>query len=154
MKLIPGFLLVSSILICLRLPAIAQISAKQCNETIKYENRNQSDPKPLVINEAIGDVTVQGGKPVNDLGPASGACLGIFTEKEHKLVATATTDREGRFKFNSVTPGEYRIVARYETFCIANIPLIITAKASPKHKRLTLHMRPVSLDECSYAEVN
>lgn len=153
MKLVLRLLLISPILLCLLSPTIAQRSAEQCNGAMKYENRNQSDPKPLVINEALGQAVLESGKPVSNLGPASGACLGIFTEKEHKLVATATTDRRGRFKFSDVLPGEYRLVVRYETFCVANVPIIITAKASLKDKRLILHMRPTSFDECSYGEV-
>src|SRR5262245_57756355 len=114
MNSILGFLTMLPVLFCPLLPAIPQISAEQCAARIKYENKNQADPKSLVVNAVLGQVVLEGGNPVSDLGPATGACLGIFTEKKHKLIASATTDSEGHFKFKDIFPGEYRLVVLYD----------------------------------------
>lgn len=47
-----------------------------------YENHNQVDYGPLIVQEVTGIIT----DPQRRAVPQ--ACVGIFTEKDHKLVAT------------------------------------------------------------------
>lgn len=80
-------------------------------------------------------------------------CLGLFTEREHRLVESAVTDQEGRFNFGQVNPGRYRLVAKYEGFCTANVPvqiMRISSKLKPRRNLLVLHMQLAEIDSCSY----
>ena len=48
--------------------------------------------------------------PARSVG-AYPACLGLFTDPDHRLVTTGFADASGRFSFNAVSGGRYRLVA-------------------------------------------
>ena len=101
--------------------AFAQRGVPRC--AIEYGNRNQVDPEPLSITILSGKVFDEIGEdPVQVHAPIPGACLGLFTETDHRLIASATTDDRGNFRFARVSPGQYRLVARdpQNVFCVAN----------------------------------
>ena len=80
------------------------------------------------------------------------ACVGVFTS-DHRLVASATTDDEGRFQLPAIAPGEYRFIARAPGFCVAVFPLRIVAWPQGglfRRRHMVLHMEPGALDVCSY----
>ena len=54
-----------------------------------------------------------------------GATVSLFTEEGHTLVASVKSDRDGKFKFDKVEQGLYRVVARVQGLCPANIPVKI-----------------------------
>ena len=124
-----------------------------CKSPIEYGNRNQVDPKPSSVRGISGRVIAEVGRPAKEVGPIP-ACLGLFMEKDHRLVASAVANEEGRFKFSSVPPGRYRLVVRdpQNAFCIANMPLRIVRWLRGKAKPLVFHMRPAGIDDCSYGE--
>lgn len=125
---------------------------------LKYENKNQVNPGPLSVSNASGRVIVEVGElggSAREIGPVTEACLGLFTEKEHQLLATAVVDGEGRFAFDAVPEGKYRLVVRAGPLCVANVPLrIIRGKRGKggNGKQIVVHMRPAGIDSCSYAD--
>ena len=111
----------------------------------EYENHNQVDYGPLIVQEVKGTI----------MDPQQGAvpkvCVGMFTEKDHKLVATTESDADGKFSLQSVPPGRYRLVVKADPLCAANVPLQVV-KQQKKKQVLQVHMKPRGLDSCSYGE--
>jgi hypothetical protein len=103
-------------------------------KNLTYESRNQTDYGPLVVTVVRGTVQDAEG------GPIPKACVGVFTEADHKLVAFTGTDDRGKFELNGLHDGEYRLVAKYEGFCPANAKLRIERRAKIK-KPLTTSIR-------------
>jgi hypothetical protein len=137
--------------------AFAQQGLPRCAR-IEYGNRNQVDPEPLSIRILSGKVFDQIGEdPVQVHAPIPGACLGLFTETDHRLIASAPADDRGNFRFARVSPGQYRLVARdpQNVFCLANARVRIVdwpGGGALKRKHLVVHLRPAGIDSCSYAD--
>ena len=133
------------------LPFNAQSPA--CKSPIEYGNRNQVDPKRSTVRRLSGRPISEVGDPAKEIGPLP-VCLGLFTEKDHRLVASAVADEEGRFKFGSIPSGRFRLVVRdpLNSFCLANMPLRVVKWPSGKTKPLFIHMRPAGIDDCSYGD--
>lgn len=108
-----------------------------------YVNENQSDPAPLKLRDLQGTVVGLGGDPMPR------AMVSLFTEDAHTLVGSETTDRDGKFKFQKVRHGMYRVVARVEGLCPANIPIALESSLLA-HRRLEITMRPKDIGTCSY----
>jgi hypothetical protein len=108
-----------------------------------YMNENSKDPAPMKLRELQGTVRGLGGDPMPR------AMVSLFTEDTHTLVGSETTDREGKFKFEKVQRGAYRVVARVEGLCPANIPVIMEGGLLG-HRKLEITMRPKDIDTCSY----
>lgn len=155
--------LITFILLIPVLPASAQQESSQCKFPIVYGNKNQVDPKLQSVNmvsgrvfNEVGDVGTPTKNPARELGAIPGACLGLFTEKGHRLIASAEADDEGRFKFKSIPHGKYRLVVRdpYDSFCVANMPLRVSKSILRRNsKTILIHMRSEGIDDCSYGEV-
>jgi hypothetical protein len=146
MKLNPIFVLTGFLF--LMLPISAQQPAEECPK-ITYENRNQIEYRPLSVS------VVSGVALDKDQVPIPSVCLGLFTERGHRLVASAVTDQKGGFNFSRVIPGRYRLVAMYSGFCPANLSLRVMRRLSEheqKRKHLVLHMQPKGMDSCSYGD--
>ncbi len=149
------FLLVSAIL-SLGLSVCAQQSTEPCGMRIEYGNRNQVEPARLSVGLVSGLVISEVGRDATrrEVGPVSGACLGLFTEQDHRLVATIMADQQGYFEFSSVPSGQYRLVVQAKPLCLANVRLRVRRRsisATSKHK-LIIHMRAAGIDDCSYGE--
>ena len=125
-------------------PSFAQQKVDSSPCIIEYENHNQTDYGPLIVQDVRGTIT----------DPQQGAvpkvCVGIFTEKDHKLVATTESDAAGNFSLQSVSAGRYRLVVKADPLCPANVPLEVVKHQ--KKKVLRVHMKPRGLDSCSYGE--
>lgn len=128
--------------------AFGQQVIEQCRFPIEYENHNQVDYGPL-------SVRVLKGRAVdNDRVSIPGVCLGLFSEKAHRLIAQTATDQEGRFQFSAVTPGRYRLVGQYRGFCAANVPVHVVRwprSGMLERRHVVLHMEPAAIDHCSFA---
>jgi hypothetical protein len=128
---------------------------------MEYGNRNQVDPNTLTLSRISGVVMFQRGKlpkSAADAEPIDGACIGLFTEKGHRLVVSAKADGAGRFRLRRVPAGLYRLVVRDPDglLCVANVPLEVTSEArgdTSSGKSLVIHMRAPDLDDCSYGEL-
>jgi hypothetical protein len=108
-----------------------------------YVNENQTDPAPLKLTGVEGRVRGLGG----DGMPM--ASVSLFTENGHTLVATVLSDKDGKFKFNKVDKGLYRVVARVAGLCTANIPILVEPSLLAHH-HLEITMQAKDLDRCSY----
>ena len=108
-----------------------------------YVNENSTDPPPLKLNGLTGRVRGLGGDGIPR------ATVSLFTEDRHILVASVNSDRDGKFHFDKVEHGLYRVVARVAGLCPANIPVKIES-ALILHHKLEITMRPKDIDTCSY----
>lgn len=127
-------------------PSFAQQKGDSSPCMVDYENHNQIDYGPLIVRDVKGTIT----------DPQQGAvpkvCVGLFTESDHKLLASTESDADGRFSLQSVPPGWYRLVVKADPLCAANVPLKVV-KQQKKKQILRVHMKPRGLDSCSYADV-
>ena len=143
------------VMLVLVFPLLACAQQTTCKSPIEYGNRNQVNPKRSDVRRLSGRVIMEVGNPPNakEIGPVP-ACLGLFTEKDHRLVATAFADEEGRFKFGSIPSGRFRLVVRdpLNLFCLANMPLQVVKWPRGKARPLVIHMRPAGIDDCSYGD--
>ena len=132
-----------AILFTLSISALAQGPVKTC--AVTYRDRNMIDYGPLVFRNLSGYA----------IDPSSvrmaGGCIGLFTENDHRLVATAQPDESGNFAFAKVAPGRYKLVADFPGFCAANVPLKIVRWPRGRAK-LVVHMKPGAIDVCSYGD--
>ena len=115
-------------------------------KNFSYENRNQTDYGPLHVAAVRGVAKDAQGVAIPK------ACVGVFTEAGHKLVATTQTDNDGQFELNDIPDGAYRLIAKYEGFSPANAKLRIEQRSQSK-KSLTVQMRPTGLDRGSFIEL-
>ena len=123
--------------------------ASDCGKSVTYENHNQVDPPAIMLREASGIAVDKEGVVV------PGVCVAAFTEKEHSLVSTIMTDQGGKFRFDKLPKGDYRLVVKYAGFCTANVPLKLDPQSSQKtrqSKQLVVQLRLGGYDECSFAE--
>jgi len=109
-----------------------------------YVNENQTDPSPLKMDGVEGVVRGLGGDPMPR------ATVSLFAEHGHALITTAITDKDGKFRFQKIDKGPYRIVAHVDGLCTANIPILVEANVLAHH-RLIITMQAKDLDRCSYA---
>jgi hypothetical protein len=123
-----------------------------CPSSTVYENHNQVDYGPLKVRAVMGTGVVQTGDKTQPGKTIPGACLSLFTERDHKFLASVAADSEGQFQFDAVPPGRYRLVARADGFCIANIPLEVS-RSSRKKAEILVHFRPAGIDTCSYGDL-
>lgn len=126
-------------------PSFARQKGASSPCTVDYENHNQTDYGPLIVQEVKGTITDP------QQGAVSKACVGIFTESDHKLVAATESGADGTFFLGSIPPGRYRLVVKADPLCAANVPLEVV-KHQRKTKVLRVHMKPRGLDSCSYGE--
>ena len=119
-------------------------SDKPCSE-MTYENRNQVDYGPLRIHHRNGIVIDPDGVRIPS------ACMGIFSEADHRLVSSTHSNKKGDFEIRNLPDGNYRLVAKYDGFCAANARINVTA-VKRKTGRLIVHVRPGGVDDCSYIE--
>jgi Carboxypeptidase regulatory-like domain len=108
-----------------------------------YVNENQTDPAPLKLRELEGVVRGLGGDPMPR------ASVALFTELRHDLVASMMSDKNGKFKFNKVEKGLYRVVVQVQGLCPANVPVLLEGSLLAHHK-LVITMRAKDIDTCSY----
>ena len=100
-----------------------------CPDAKIYENHNQIDygPLNLAVIQGWGEVGGYDGSPGV---PANGACISLFSETKHEWIKTIVADAEGKFRFESVKPGRYRLIARAPSQCPANIPIVVIKPTS------------------------
>jgi len=133
-------------LLCAVAPPLFGQAENQACKDMQYEHETQIDNVPYRIRQVKGTARDWEG----DVVP--GLCIGVFTEAEHKLVATAETDEKGAFELKDLPAGDYRLVAHYTGLCSTNIRLRIQPRLRSK-KVLALHMVLPAIDTCSYGEL-
>jgi hypothetical protein len=108
-----------------------------------YVDENQTDPAPLKLREVEGSVRALGG----DGMPR--ASVSLFNEHGHSLVDTVLSDKDGKFRFNKVDKGLYRVVVRVEGLCPANVPILVESSMLA-HRKMVVTMLAKDIDTCSY----
>ena len=145
-----GMLLQAAALFVFAKPCTAAPRDQSTDCSTSYENHNQADYGPLKVTAVLGTSDIRVG---NQTQPGvARACFVLFTEVEHKLVVSVRGDADGRFELKDVSPGRYRLVARAEGFCTANIPLEVL-KSHRRKTRILVHFRAAGIDACSYGEI-
>jgi hypothetical protein len=79
----------------------------------------------------------------------SRASVSLFSEAGHTLIGTVLSDKDGKFRFAKVEKGLYRVVAKVEGLCPANIPVKVESSLLA-HRKLVITMQPKDIDTCSY----
>src|SRR5687767_16034613 len=79
--------------------SVAQQEKTTCLNEVGYENHNFLELGALTVGDLKGQVTNEKSAPI----PQS--CLGVYTETEHKLIASTTSDENGNYKFDKIRPG-------------------------------------------------
>jgi hypothetical protein len=126
-------------------PVVVQQNGASSPCVVEYENHNQIDYRPLIVQEVKGTIT-------DPQSAVPKVCVGVFTEKDHKLIAATESDAEGKFSLQGVPHGRYRLVAKADPLCAANVPIQVV-KSQKTKQVLRLHMKPRGLDSCSYADL-
>jgi hypothetical protein len=108
-----------------------------------YVDENQPDPAPLKLRDLEGSVRGLGGDGMQ------GAAVSLFTDEGHALVAMVLSDKDGKFHFNKVDKGYYRIVVKVQGLCPANVPVVLEGSLFA-HRKMVVTMRPKDIDTCSY----
>jgi len=112
-----------------------------------YEHHNQIDNRPFKLKTVAGMVHDEQGVAIPNTR------LGIFTDGDHQLLATTATAEDGTFRFARIPPGLYRLVAKVDGFCAANVRLLIVSQAF-SNRILELHMKVAEIDTCSFGELS
>jgi hypothetical protein len=134
---------VSAVFCCLTLASgVADQGNTAVCKDLRYQDRNQTDYGPLRVAVAEGNAKDPEGVAIPK------ACVGVFTETDHNLIAAAETDDKGHFELKGIPAGNYRLVASYEGFSPANAKLRI--EHSRKKRVLAVQMRPAGLDTTSF----
>jgi hypothetical protein len=135
--------LFAAICTLLLMGGISRAQQASCNEQATYEHHNMVDYGPLKLSSNIH------GSAIDPSAVAvSGACVFVFTEKEHQLVSTMQADADGKFTL-VLKNGRYRIVVKASPLCAANIPVRILQGGN---KNLVAHMKRAGMDSRSYGE--
>jgi hypothetical protein len=124
--------------------AMAQDGRTDCKD-MTYEAGNPAD-RPFQVTEIRGTAQDAQGVPID-------ACVGIFREADHTLIAIVETDDIGHFEFPGIPDGSYRLEVKsvYTGFCPA-IAKIQTDRHAKNKKSLVAQMRAAKSDTCSWIE--
>lgn len=117
--------------------------------SLEYQDQNQIDYGPLKVRR------IEGWARDMQSTPVPGTCIGLFTEPNHRLVSSVETDDGGRFAFGNISPGRYRLMAKYDHLGIANGILEVAGWPSGgilKNRGLIVHLRPNGIDTGSYVD--
>lgn len=108
-----------------------------------YVDENSTDPAPLKMRDVDGVVRGLGGDAMSRVS------VSLFTEQGHALIGSVVSDRDGKFRFGKVDKGLYRIIARVDGLCTANIPILVESSLLA-HRKVVITMRAKDIDTCSY----
>ena len=128
------------------LAALAATPARAAQDLaapVTYVDENTPDPPPLKLSGVEGTVRGLGGDAMSRVS------VSLFTEVGHTLLTTVITDKDGKFRFVKVEKGLYRVVAKIQGLCPANIPVKVESGLLAHH-RLEITMQPKDIDTCSY----
>jgi len=121
---------------------VAQAAANESCAGMAYRDQRQIDTK-IRVHDLRGVAIDEQNVPV------PGVCVGLFTESDHKLIATIRTNDGGIFRFRSISRGTYRLVAECQAFGAANSLVIVGWRGE---RSIVVRMRTVGIDTTSYVE--
>ena len=135
-------------LVLLFCTASGQQAPDVCGTQMTYENHNQVDPVPLSVRAVSGRAVDMDGVRIPRV------CIGVFTN-QGKLVSTTMTDDEGLFQITRLSQGVYRLVAKFNGFCVTNVPLEVVRWPRGGilvRRSVVLHLQPVRMHHCGYGD--
>jgi|KBSMisStandDraft_5_1062788.scaffolds.fasta_scaffold1790381_1 hypothetical protein len=124
---------------------VADAQPIDCGD-IAYENHSQIDGAQIQL------LAIEGNARDGSSVAVPALCVGLFSDSDHRLIATTTTDADGHFSFRNIRRGDYRLVAQGQGFCAANARVRIRGSLRGR-KPLFLHMQTRGIDSCSYFDV-
>jgi hypothetical protein len=119
---------------------------QSCKE-MAFSNENQVETVLIKVGYLSGRVIDPNGEVIPK------ACVGIFTEADHKLLEYAQADDNGNFQLGDLPSGDYRMVGQSPGFCTANRRIRINSHSRNK-KVLTLHLFPPLIHCPSYVDLS
>ena len=128
----------------------------ECTNPPEYTDTNKKEKKALRVS-AIKGVTIL--YAAENIGPDpkgfyKGACIAVYTENEHKLVAATFSGENGIFGFESIPAGNYRLIITTGFVNAANIPIqIVESKTRNRQKKIMVYMIGNNFAEDSYAKL-
>ena len=135
--------------------AIAQ-DAGPCQEAKQYSSPQPGlhvEVPPLVVRRVFGRAIIEAGGTVITGNKVTPACMSLFMDDSHRFVASVAVDSRGVFRFNTVAPGNYRLIARSPGLCTGNTLIkVTTASVDRGRKGIVVHFRIRQTDTCSYAD--
>jgi len=156
MKLFPRIISLQIYVLILELVCFGQSAPKQCEPPIDYKDASQETSNPYSVRVVEGYAAFTLGSLKNELGPVTGVCYGLITEKDHHLVTTTVSDNDGHFSFGSIPTGRYRLVSQTKAFHDINIPLRVVRWPRGgffKRKRLAVHLRSLKDKRTSFVTI-
>jgi len=134
--------------------AFAQVPSAAGAPAGEYSDFHQGGRPPLAIRVVTGRVLAETGQPAKEAGPLRGANLSLFAGTGHRLVASMVSDAEGRFAFDAINPGLYRLVVRdpHNALCTASRMVQVYPRGQgpvPKSIGLVIRLRPAGADGSS-----
>jgi len=128
----------------------------ECSGPPEYTDTNKKKKKTFRLS-AIKGVTIH--YAAENIGPDpenyyKGACLGLYTEKEHKLVASTFSGKNGIFDFENIPDGNYRLIITTGFTNAANIPIQLEkSKSKSRQKKIMVYLIGNNFAEDSYAKL-
>lgn len=119
-----------SIVICFAgIVSHAQQADSVCPQPVEYIRKGEFVAPfpyaPVAVSVVAGEVR---GAIVGPPQARPQLCVALFTTGKPRLVATATTDQAGRFRFGVVRSGKFRLVIRAPGFYVTEIPVRVSNK--------------------------
>jgi len=133
-------LLALSILFSIATAGFAQTKGSPCKQPIQYDGealRPQLGYKPVSVRSIAGKLMDMNRAPMPEV------CLGLFTDKGHRLVASTVTNEDGEFDFSDIPEGKYRLLARVPGFYVADITVQVVdwpGGGILRRKKITIYM--------------
>jgi hypothetical protein len=93
----------------------AQMTEASSTCKAEYQDRNQIDQGPLIVQEITRTVADSSHVAVPK------ACVALFTENDHKLLASVWSGDDGGFSLQSAPPGRYRVVVKRDALSPTNV---------------------------------
>jgi hypothetical protein len=120
---------------------LAQTKGTPCEQPIHYDAeglRPQLGHKPVSVRSVAGKLMDMSKVPMPEI------CIGLFTDEDHKLVASTVTGEDGRFDFSDVPRGKYRLLARVHGYYVAEIRVQVVGRPGGgilRRERITIGMQ-------------
>lgn len=128
---------------------------QECSK-FKYLQFNYFEGEVLEVSEVRGRAVL--GKERQGEVPLM-VCVGLFEEKTKKRVASIALDEDGKFSFNGLRDGTYRLVLaeergrkRYNVASVANLRIKVSS-ASEEKRGILVHIVYGGMHSASFGEL-
>ena len=131
-----------------------------CESPATYEDLNEKNPKRLRVSHVQGLAVIYAIQSESNV-VIKGACVALFAEGDHRLVAqTVSSEADGSFAFQAIPSGRYRLVIRHHLgfMNVANVPLTVAQPKtdetrSGKTRNIVVYMVGSNFAKASFAKL-